>query len=58
VNAPGNPDAKKAVAFLKKAPQKILITFIRDVAALPGSKKFFAELFFKKATSAFPNPVA
>jgi hypothetical protein len=39
--------------FEKKEPKKLLLVFRRGVATAPLEQKFFAELFFKKATSSF-----
>jgi hypothetical protein len=39
---------EQGVAFFeKKAPRKNFVTFTRDLAMSPGSRKVFAELFSK-----------
>jgi len=59
IEGPGSKEerkGKKAVTFLKKSNQKtFLLLGSGDVgtAHVKVTKKFFAELFFKKATSSF-----
>jgi len=44
---------KEEVAFLKKSSAKNFCNFYTGRGSVPWERKFFAELFFKKATACF-----
>jgi len=46
-------ERKQAVAFLKKSSAKNFCNFYTGFFNVPLCQKFFAELFYKKATACF-----